>query len=163
MQIDRTWLLNPKTHFKRDTTKLLFIKYQITKFVNHFHINVYFLIYKLSLKMEIALLLVMNKCISIYNSRHFPPQLINGSLITTVDDVSSRFFFTIFLSCFVFAICLYSEWRLNILIWIPLRNISFRIIAGCVYFWNDSLIWFTRGNSWKFNFLTIQNMKSQMI
>lgn len=64
--------------------------------------------------MEIALLLVMNKCISIYNSRHFPPQLINGSLITTVDDVSSRFFFTIVLSCFVFAICLYSEWRLNI-------------------------------------------------
>lgn len=93
MQIDRTWLLNPKTHFKRDKTKLLFIKYQITKFVNHFHINVYFLIYKLSLKMEIALLLIMNKCISIYNSRHFPPQLINGSLITTVDDVSSRFFF----------------------------------------------------------------------
>lgn len=42
--------------------------------------------------MEIALLLIMNKCISIYNSRHFPPQLINGSLITTVDDVSSRFF-----------------------------------------------------------------------
>lgn len=32
-----------------------------------------------------------------------------------------------------------------------------------MYFWNDSLIWFTRGNSWKFNFLTIQNVKSQMI
>lgn len=57
--------------------------------------------------MEIALLLIMNKCISIYNSRHFPPQLINGSLITTVDDVSSRFFFTIFLSCFVFAMSLF--------------------------------------------------------
>lgn len=52
--------------------------------------------------MEIALLLIMNKCISIYNSRHFPPQLINGSLITTVDDVSSRFFFLPYSSLVLF-------------------------------------------------------------